>query len=167
MLSATILDLCARFDQAGVRCLIVGGYAVIAHGYLRATRDLDLVLDPAPGARRSAMAILADLGFRPRAPVALTDFADPAIRARWMAEKDMVVFTVWRHTAATGSDEIDLFLEPPFPFDDAWADAHTETVGGTALHFISLHRLVAMKRSAGRAKDLEDIRQLTLIHGQP
>jgi len=33
-------------DGARVRYLIVGGLAVVAHGYVRFTADVDLVLDP-------------------------------------------------------------------------------------------------------------------------
>src|SRR5207237_6156115 len=47
--------------QAGLPFLIIGGYAVLAHGYIRATADLDLLV---PKSRRSEWrALLEELGF--------------------------------------------------------------------------------------------------------
>jgi hypothetical protein len=39
-------------NHAGVRYLVVGGLAVVAHGVVRFTADIDLVLDPEPESRR-------------------------------------------------------------------------------------------------------------------
>ena len=38
--------LLRRLTAAGVRYIIVGGFAVIAHGVVRATKDLDICPDP-------------------------------------------------------------------------------------------------------------------------
>jgi hypothetical protein len=45
-------------DAAGIRYLIVGGTAVAAHGYVRFTADIDIVLDPAPAALQAAIEAL-------------------------------------------------------------------------------------------------------------
>lgn len=40
------LDIISLFNDEGVKYLLIGGYAVIAHGYARTTGDLDLWIEP-------------------------------------------------------------------------------------------------------------------------
>ncbi len=61
--------LVRALDSAGVRYLVAGGLAVNAHGYLRFTRDVDLVLQLAPGNIASAFGALEGIGYRPDTPV--------------------------------------------------------------------------------------------------
>ena len=147
-------------NQAQVRYLIVGGLAVVAHGYVRFTADVDLVLDPDPDSLKRAVEALTRLGYKPRAPVPFRDFEDPAKRASWVRDKGMTVFSVFstQHSAT----EVDLFVEPPFNFEDAYSHAvRMEVAPGTTGTFVSRDDLVAMKRVAGRPRDLEDIRGLS------
>jgi hypothetical protein len=74
----------APLEEAGVRYLVVGGVAVVLHGYLRTTLDLDLVLQMERDNLERALKALAGLGFQPRVPVPLTSFADPQIRETWL-----------------------------------------------------------------------------------
>ena len=166
MRTQSLLEVVGIFEAAGVRALIVGGYAVIAHGVIRATMDLDLVLDLAAPGLRPALEACAGAGYRPRAPIALADFADAGNRARWTVEKDMQAFTMWRHQPPHLPDEVDLFIHLPFPFEPAWADALVQEVpGGRRLRFVDRSRLAAMKRAAGRPKDLLDLSELERLHG--
>jgi hypothetical protein len=149
-------------DAAGVRYLIVGGLAVAAHGYVRFTADIDLVLDPAPAALRAAVEALRGLDYRPRAPVAIEEFADPEKRARWMREKGLTVFSLFsdRHPAT----EIDLFVEPPFGFESAYARAaRFELAPGLQATFVGLADLLDMKRTAGRPQDRQDLEALLAL----
>jgi hypothetical protein len=160
-----ILDLIAGFDDAGVRYLVVGGLAVIAHGYIRATVDIDLVLDPDVAQLERAVAVLDSLGYRPRVPVKLADFVSPEVRRRWRDDKDMLAFTVIKGSGSSQS-EVDLFLESPFVFDEAYAAAMVqEHASGHLICFVDLRRLRDMKRAAGRPKDLLDLAELAKIHG--
>jgi len=153
-------------DAAGVRYLIAGGLAVVAHGYVRLTADVDLVLDMDRAALLRAIAALAGLGYRPRAPVEFVRFAEAADRAAWRDEKGMTVFSASspQHPAT----EIDLFLEPPFGFDAAYARAaRLEIAPGVAATFVSAADLIAMKRAAGRPQDLWDIEALERLARSP
>jgi hypothetical protein len=40
-----LIALCRALNECGARYLIIGGFAVIHHGYVRATEDIDLLLD--------------------------------------------------------------------------------------------------------------------------
>ena len=44
-MSFALSDIFDALDQANCRYVVVGGLAVILHGHLRATHDLDLVID--------------------------------------------------------------------------------------------------------------------------
>ena len=44
MRKAQIQEIIERFNAIEVRYLVVGGFAVIAHGHMRLTVDIDLVL---------------------------------------------------------------------------------------------------------------------------
>jgi hypothetical protein len=58
-----LLKLCRALNREGVRYLLIGGFAVILHGYVRSTKDIDLLVDPAAeniSALKRAMAVLPD-----------------------------------------------------------------------------------------------------------
>lgn len=64
-------------NAASVRYLVVGGLAVVAHGYVRFTADVDLVADLEPANVTRTVTALERLGYRPRASVAFRKFAEP------------------------------------------------------------------------------------------
>jgi hypothetical protein len=148
-------------EEAGARYLVVGGVAVVLHGYPRFTADLDLVLALEPENARRTLAALDGLGFRPRAPVPLATFADAAERETWIIEKGLLVFSLWN--PAMPLTEIDLFVREPFPFDEAFARCSRVDLGGLVVSVASIDDLVALKRTAGRPKDLEDIQALLAL----
>lgn len=145
-------------SAAGVRYLVVGGVAVVLHGHLRATIDLDLVLDLEPENTARAIAALSAQGFRPVVPVAAMEFQDPAARARWAREKSMVVFSLWAEADPTF--KLDLFVEEPFDFATVWNRAVAVDVGGVVVRVVALADLVAMKERVGRPQDLADVAAL-------
>lgn len=156
----------AALQQAQVRYLVVGGLAVIAHGYVRLTRDLDLTLDLSPENIRKALAAFTALSYRPGVPVSLEDFADPALRREWQIVRHMVVFPLVsdRHPDVS----IDLFVREPFPFAEEYARAaHREIGPGLAVPVVSLATLRAMKETAGRSQDRLDLEKLDRLHPRP
>ncbi|NOZ93432.1 MAG: hypothetical protein GXP47_01670 [Acidobacteria bacterium] len=150
-------------DRAGVRYLVVGGVAVVLHGYLRTTADLDLVIGLEPENVARAVGALEQAGFRPRAPVPLRSFADPVIRRSWIETKHLQVFSLW-HEELPGF-EVDLFVEEPFDFDVAWRRRVEVPLHDTTAAVVCLEDLLSLKRSAGRARDLEDVKALLSLQG--
>ena len=67
----TIESIFQSLNTEKVRYLVAGGLAVVAHGYLRFTADIDLILDMELNNLRKAMMVFGSFGFRPRAPVEL------------------------------------------------------------------------------------------------
>ena len=149
-------------NAANVRYLVAGGLAIVAHGYVRFTADVDLIVDLESANVTRAIAALESLGYRPRAPVAFAEFADPQKRADWAREKNLTVFSV--HSQQHALTEVDLFVEPPLDFDAAYRSAiRKEVAPGVAATFIGLEDLRRLKRRAGRPQDLLDLEKLASL----
>ena len=149
----------------GVRYLIAGGLAVVAHGYLRFTADIDIILDLHPDNVTRAIEALGSLGYRPRAPVPFRDFINPEKRRQWVREKGLTVFSLYSpdHQAT----EIDVFVELPLDFDPAYrAAARFEIAPGVSAVFVAYEDLLRLKKLAGRPRDLEDIERLQAIRAE-
>ena len=146
-------------NRAGVRYVIVGGLAVVLHGYVRLTADVDLMVDLAKGPAREAIAALLGIGLRPALPVDPAGFADPAVRRSWR-ERNMVVFNLVDPDAGRA---VDLFVEPPIDFEDVWARSDESNYHGVPVRIASIADLIYMKRLSGRPEDLLDIAHLSAI----
>ena len=145
-------------SSAGIRFVVVGGVAVVLHGHLRATVDLDLVLDLEPANVLAAITALEQTGLVPLIPVAAEQFADPATREAWMRERNMIVFSL--RDPDDFRSTVDLFLRDPIPFDELFDAATCVSLGDTTCRIASRSHLIAMKREAGRSQDLADIEAL-------
>lgn len=148
-------------NGSDARYVTVGGFALLLHGALRTTADLDLMIDLEPGAAAAAIGALSSLGLTPRVPVDPADFADPAVRQTWIDEKGMTVFTMWDPSDARVA--VDLFVSHPVEFERAWSDAVVVDLGGTQARVASIATLIEMKTAVGRPTDLADIEILRAI----
>ena len=149
-------------NTARVQYLIVGGLAVNAHGFVRLTRDVDIVLGLEPAnAERGLNALLA-AGRQLAIPEKPAAFADAATREHWRTEKNMIVLKLW-------SDDhrrtpVDIFIYEPFNFTSEWPMAqHLEVCPGVLAPVVSLATLLLMKETAGRPQDLEDVKELKRV----
>ena len=156
-----IEKLLMQLSGAGVRYLVVGGVAVVLHGYLRTTADLDLVIDLEAVNLTKAIDVLENAGFHPRPPVPLRALADLEQRQRWIAEKNLQVLSLW-HPAIPGF-ELDLFVKEPFVFDDAYGRASIARIDSSDVTVVSIDDLINMKRAAGRPRDQEDVQALLAL----
>lgn len=156
---ASFNSIVSALNQAGVRYLVAGGLAVNAHGFLRYTKDVDLVLDLESGNVKRALSALSALGYRPNVPVGIEQFADQSQREEWVREKNMQVFQLW-------SDEhpetpIDIFAFEPFSFDKEYRGALIKSLYETdQVRFVQIKTLIAMKMSADREQDRIDVEHL-------
>lgn len=148
-------------NRARVRYLVVGGLAVVAHGYLRYTKDVDLVLQLRMDNLRRAFKALGSLGYRPGIPVSTDDFADPANRERWIREKGMTVFQLWSDVHR--ETPIDVFVSEPFDFAAEHKAAERKPLGGrVTVPVVSRATLIRMKEAVGRPQDRLDVQNLRL-----
>ena len=146
-------------NNADVRYFIVGGLAVNAHGFVRLTRDVDIVLAlDSPNAVRGLNALLA-IGYQLSIPARPEEFADATTRENWRKEKQMIVLKLWsdQHRRTP----VDIFVYEPFDFDcETKVAPLLEVAPGLAAPVVSLPTLLEMKRAAGRPQDLIDITEL-------
>lgn len=139
----------------GVRFLVIGGIAVFIHGYARLTRDVDILPDPSADNMRRLAGALADLsaeafgGDGVRLPI---DLSHPESLA------------LGNYFLETKFGALDL-VSGPRPdlkrYRRLEAAAVTVQLAGLEIQVISKEDLLAMKREAGRPKDLRDIAALT------
>ncbi len=151
-------------NGAGVRYIVVGGLAVIAHGLARLTKDIDVVLAFEPDNLAKGVKALEQAGLRPRIPVSAEEFAKVENREHWARDKGMVLFQM--SFFERDDAPVDIFIAPPFDFEEENARAfHDEIAPDLIVPFVHIEQLIAMKKAAGRPKDLEDVRILLRLSG--
>ena len=158
---AALEEIFSVIAQSGARYLVVGGVAVVLHGHPRFTADLDLAVQLDRDNVLRLITALKELDYRPRAPVEAEALADASTRESWIRDKGLVVFSL--HSPRFPATEIDLFVEEPFDFDEAYGRAFRADMNGTIVPVASIADLIAIKRVAGRTRDLEDIAALEAI----
>ena len=154
-------ELFRGLGTARIEYLVVGAVAINLHGVPRMTADLDLMVKLSEHNLDAFVKTLTALGYRPRVPVAATDFLDPAKRREWQESKSMVMFT-WIHSGRP-YEEIDVFLENPIDFQSAYSKRKSLTVEDFTIPLASVTDLIAMKQLSGREQDSADIAALTRL----
>lgn len=135
------IDLLQAFAAADVRFLVVGAYALAAHGRPRGTGDLDLWIDATPENASRVVRALRTFG-APLVEVQEADFASPGI-----------VFQV-----GVPPGRIDILTElTGLTFAEAWPTRIRRPFGEVEVDFIGLDALIRNKRALGRPKDLADV----------
>lgn len=146
-------------DAARVRYLVAGGLVVNAHGYVRLTMDIDLVIALDADNIQQAFHALAGIGYRPTVPIDADAFARPEQRQRWREEKGMQVLNF--HSDAFHGTSVDVFVYEPFDFAHEYDIAmRGELLPGIHVRFVSIPTLIRMKEQANRPRDLDDIQHL-------
>jgi hypothetical protein len=141
-----------------VEFVIVGGHAVIAHGYERATRDLDICPAPDRENLERLAAVLTALGAR----VAGAEEFEPDELPRPDADGLALGGNFVLATTLGGLD-IMQWISPELTYGELAADASEAEVWGLAVRVCSYDRLVAMKEAAARPQDLADLANLRAI----
>ncbi|HEX4343661.1 MAG TPA: nucleotidyltransferase [Verrucomicrobiae bacterium] len=148
-------------NAANVRFLVVGGLAVNAYGYSRFTHDVDIVIRLTKKDIFLLFSALKKIGYRPRSPITVEEFADPKIRKALIKDKNMLVLQMW-------SDEhretpLDIFVQEPFIFATEYKSALVEQLDKEPVRIISLKTLIRLKKKAGRDQDRIDVANLAEI----
>jgi hypothetical protein len=146
-------EFIAVLNAHGVRYLVVGAHAVAFHARPRATKDLDILIDPTPANARRALAALqeffggADLGY------SVEDVTDP----QWIIQLGVAPV------------RIDLISEIPglASFGAAWRKRVSARFGSVPAHYIGLDELIRAKEAVRRPQDRADLRILERAKGGP
>ena len=151
----TLVDpvpLIAALNERDVPYVIIGGFAVIANGYVRSTEDLDILVPTTPATTAAVEGICRELG--------ATDRDGEAIpTARFDGVQHVRAHT--RH----GILDIVPEGESPLSFDEIAASAFEIELEGHRARVADLAHLVALKRLGGRTRDKADLEALEQAHG--
>jgi hypothetical protein len=140
-------ELLLALNECQVEYLIVGGYALMRYSEPRFTKDLDIWVGHSEQNARRVFTALARFG----APLS----HDGVNAATFAAEN-----TVYQIGVAPVRVDILTSISGCL-FADAWQRRVPGMMYGASVHFIALSDLIANKRAAGRASDLE---HLNLLH---
>jgi len=153
-LSGPDLDgVVADANSVGLRYVVIGGFSVIAHGYLRATRDSDLLVPDGPVADAAIRRFLECID------------ASRLHDGKRLGADDIEGASHLRVTSRHGIVDILRGGLPPLDFETVAADAIELDLNGEAAAFASLRSLVGFKRLAGRGQDRLDLENLERLHG--
>jgi hypothetical protein len=135
--------------------ILVGGLAAVVHGAARATYDVDVVYGRTPDNIARIVSALAPL--RP-----YLRGAPPGLPFTWEAA---TIARGLNFTLTTTAGDIDLLGEITYGGTYEQLLLHSERVSvfGIECRCLSLERLIAVKRAAGRPKDFEAIAELEAI----
>jgi hypothetical protein len=135
----------ALLDAEGARYVLVGAMAMQLWGTTRATRDIDILIEPTAENARRVLAALGGLGF--------------GFAREWLAE-DVASKPV---TVIGDSPRVDVFTVAwSVRYEEAGPDATSFHVEGVAIPTASIDHLIASKRT-GRLQDAADIEVLEEI----
>lgn len=162
MLELDIQGIFEALDQGDVEFLVIGGVAVSFHGFVRGTKDVDIVPNPEPENLERLAGVLSRLeaqvdGRGDFQEEELPDPLDPkalALGGNWVLNTRLGRFDVMQWI---GDDALWEKLSPT---------AEEAKVGGSTVKFASYEDLVALKEHAGRPQDLIDLQRLREARGE-
>ncbi len=144
MLNPDYRDILSAFENAEVEYLLVGAYALAAHGQPRATGDIDVWVRPT---KQNAIRVMT----------ALTMFGAPTSEIRPEEfETEGIVFQI-----GVSPRRIDILTSiDGVEFDPAWMKRMEVKLDDLTVPVISRKHFIQNKRAVGRAQDLADIERL-------
>jgi predicted nucleotidyltransferase len=153
--SLRLRELLARLIEADVRFVLVGGLAVNAWGYLRATRDIDFVPDPDPANLARLDALLRDLSGKVDVDGKLLEGSAISTFLR-TGDRTLVVTELGQVDVLQGLPQVPVFAALEEEAKDVDLD-------GFVVRVCSLEHLIQMKRSSQRPRDREDLAALEAV----
>jgi hypothetical protein len=135
------LKLLKEYD---VRYMLIGGYAVGYHGYVRATEDMDIWVAVHPDNAEKLVATLKAFGFD-----------DPNLTPELFLQKPKIIrmgFPPMRLEISTSISGVD--------FDECYKSRIVDEFDDVEVNVISLEHLKKNKKASGRTKDRADLEQL-------
>jgi predicted nucleotidyltransferase len=140
-----IADLLRSLNEHNVKYVLIGAMAFSPHGFSRATRDVDILIEPTEENVQRTMHALVACGY---------DLSD--LKPEEMLEKKILlrqyILETDIHPSVGG-----------VTFKDVWKHKVREKLYDIPANFASLDDLIKMKRAAGRPKDKEDLKYLLHI----
>lgn len=148
-----LVGVIADANAAGLKHVVIGGFSVIFHGFVRATRDSDLLV---PDGEEADEAILRFLE--------LTE-ARRLPDGRRLELDEIAAAEHLRVNSRRGIIDIIRGGAPPLDFSTVYERAETTEWEGQTVRIAALPSIVGFKRLARRSQDRVDLEELEAIHG--
>ena len=127
-----------------IRYIVIGGYAVVYHGYVRSTNDIDIWVDIREDNIKMLITALDEFGFS-SLNINGTDFSPNQIIQ-----------------LGYPPNRIDLITTPAgIDFETCYESKEQVTIDHITVNIIDLENLIKTKRASNRTRDLADIEELT------
>jgi predicted nucleotidyltransferase len=137
-------DLLRAFNVAGVRYLVVGGWAFMEYAEPRYTKDLDLWIDRTQDNPERVLRALREFG----APL------------RDLTVDDLMAPDTF-YQIGLPPNRIDIITQlQDMSFTECWERRKTVQLGDLRVEYISISDLIANKERTGRPHDLDDAEKL-------
>ena len=147
MLNEDYKDMLQSLADENVKFLLVGAYALAAHGYPRATMDIDIWVMPSPGNAAAVLRALSAFG-APLHGLTIDDL-----------QKDDTIFQI-----GVAPRRIDIITGASgLQFDEAFARSLETDIEGLSIRVLSLGDLICNKKASGRTRDLADVEVLEAL----
>jgi len=152
MLNKDYKEMLQCLAEEKVKFLLMGAYALAAHGYPRATMDIDIWVGPTPDNAQAVLRAVRRFG----APAHGLTVAD--------LQKDDTIFQI-----GVAPRRIDIITGASgLRFEEAFANSIATDIEGLQVHILSVDDLIRNKKASGRTKDLADAEALeSLKHSGP
>lgn len=138
------VEMLSELSAAKADFIIVGAHALAAHGFPRATGDLDIWVRPTPENAKRVWQALGAFG-APLSKLSMDDLSSPGIVFQ-------VGLAPCRIDILTGIDGVE--------FEEAWANRIYVNIGGIDIPVIGRKEFLKNKKAVGRLQDLADVARL-------
>jgi len=154
-MTASPTRLLIALADAGVDFVVIGGIAVVAHGHIRTTRDLDITYATDAANLQTLGNALIGIDARLRGVAEVVPFIPDG---RTLSRAELL-------TLETRVGSLDLLARPPGarPYPELEQASEEIDVDGRVVRIAAIDDLIRMKRAAGRPRDLDDIEALEAL----
>lgn len=149
MLLYEIVDV---LSKKKIKYAIVGGYAMAIHGLVRATMDVDLVLNLKLKDFEQVETALEEIGLKSRLPVRAKEIF--AMRREYIMNRNLIAWSFVDYQDPTRQADILITT------DLKGLEVEQKSIGGHRVSVVSLKDLLKMKQSSGREQDLIDVQKI-------
>jgi len=147
-----LYELTDAFQKAKLKYAIVGGYALALHGIVRATMDVDFVLQLKKTDFELAERVLGELGLTSRLPVSAKEVI--LMREEYIRNRNLIAWSFIDYKNPTR--QVDILIT----FDLKDLDTQEMKLNGKKLTVVTLRQLLKMKTQSARPQDLVDIKSI-------
>lgn len=157
MSEAGFEEILRRLGQADVRFVLIGGLALGSWGVIRATKDVDIVIDREPANVRALAEVTVALDGRIQSSEAFMSSAFSIAAALAQDDRRVLIDT------PRGPLDVVAGLPGVPPYQELISRAQEAEIAGVKIWVCSREDLRAMKEAAGRPQDLVDLASLASI----